>query len=146
MGGRCGPSAVWPSVLACPGCRQLRVYEIVLREGTADDITEYVPVLQQQGHSLQRAAPVRDHSGRIGERSEKAADDAQARLALAAAGDLPPHLALEPRRAQPPGARQVPAVPAGDHRKPSHPGHRPEWLPGRVQDRGQAHSSRSRIC
>ena len=41
----------------------------------------------------------------------------------------------EPGGPQPPGAGEVPAVPAGDHRQRRDPGARTERLPGRIQGR-----------
>jgi hypothetical protein len=80
------------------------------------------PVSGQQLDPFQCAGPVRDHPGRIGERGEQPAHDPQAGLLPAAAGDLAPHRLLEPGRSQPPGAGEVPAVPASDHRQRRDPG------------------------
>ena len=82
----------------------------------------------QQLHPLQRVGPVRDHPGRIGERGEQPAHDPQAGLPPARRVISRRTTCPEPGRPQPPGAGEVPAVPARDHRQPRNPGARPERL------------------
>ena len=48
--------------------------------GLGEQVLGMLPVSGQQGHPLQRAGPVRDHPGRIGERGEQPAHDPQARV------------------------------------------------------------------
>ena len=90
---------------------------------------------QQERDPLQRAGPVRDHPGRVGERGEQVAHDPQRRFLPAPLEDLAADGLLEPGRAEAPGAGQVAAVALADHAHRGGPGPGPERLLRGVQRR-----------
>ena len=91
------------------------------------------PVGQQQLHPFQGAGPVRGHAGRVGERGEELAGDAQAGFLTAAPDDLAANRLLEASRAEASGAGQVAVVAVNDDAQRGDPGAGPERLPGGAQ-------------
>jgi hypothetical protein len=105
-----------------------------------------VPVLQEQRHPLQRAGPVSDYPGRVGEGGEQLADDPQARPAPAARNDQPPGRGPGPGR---PSRRVRPRSPPSRSVMTGIAAVRVAERNGcRAVPRlaGHAHSSSARIC
>jgi hypothetical protein len=103
----------------------------------AHDTTSTYFVLDEEDEPV-----LRDRNGEVTGDAEKAAEGRPAGFRAhgkskdpAAAGDLTPHRLLEPDGPQTPGAGEVAAVPASDHRQRRDPRARAKRLPGRIQGR-----------
>jgi hypothetical protein len=85
------------------------------------------PVIQRQMRAFQRARPVRDHPGRVGQRSEDGPDDPKARAGCTPPGKLAADCVSEPGLAEPADTGKVTSAPIQHNGRGRTPACRAKW-------------------